>query len=582
MDRTRAPDFQEKSARRRSPPREHPQPHGRDRRTTPARPRSPPVRALPAGDSRIHWGLIRLYDAQTEFGEHVSRPRDQASRHNSVANSAWQRAEARNRSRARELDAMSVSYPHPHYRSEVIDRPRASTIQPSPSDPHHRATQLPRHTEPRNHRASRYILDHPTRDRLYETQRPQTPAAAPLNDPTGAYKPDGDYRKRSTLPPARSRNPPVHTISDSDSSDAEAHPHWPYSPPRKAPHRAEDVFLGHHQRSAPELPEPPHGHYKSKQGSTYPSEPQPSTSRDQTYSWPPMSRDFDNDLAESLASAEDEPDYLFSAVIDMIRNFHNIERPTAATPARTATAFDQMRGLQSDRAPPFHLPTSPLLGGLIDDVNSTLTRLIEEQMNGFIPFPMKRHQWFYRTASPSLSAPYVVPPSLASLTREKPGDHKRRPVHLPYAVLTGLESALAGIGETISWLDWWLSTVSGFREALHPSAQANFERILSSGSKAFTFVGSQAVPALANLLLSRRDSFLAEVRSTGPTEELSLLRRSSPPRSWTQRSTRPAQLPMMLSSTRPCIPPAFRSDQHRATAGPTPPTDRLTHREVLC
>ena len=71
----------------------------------------------------------------------------------------------------------------------------------------------------------------------------------------------------------------------------------------------------------------------------------------------------------------------------MIRNFHDIERPTAATPARTATAFDHMRGLQSDRAPAFHLLTSPLLGGLIDDVNSTLTRLIEEQTNGLSHSP---------------------------------------------------------------------------------------------------------------------------------------------------------------------------------------------------
>ena len=153
-------------------------------------------------------------------------------------------------------------------------------------------------------------------------------------------------------------------------------------------------------------------------------------------------------------------------------------------------------------------------------------------------------------------------------------------------MLTGLESALAGISKTISWLDWWLSTVLGFHEALHPSSQANFERILSSELKALAFVGSQAVPALANLLLSRWDSLLAEVQST---EELSLLRtllyhsprRSSLPHSWTQHSTRPAQLPMMPSSTRPCIPPTFRSDQHRATAGPTPPTDLPTHREVL-
>ena len=109
-DRTRAPDFLEKSARRRSPTRERPQPHGRDRRTAPARPRSPSVQALPAGDSRIHWGLICPYDAQTEFSEHVSRPQDQASCHNSVANSVWQRAEARDRSRAREPDAPSISF----------------------------------------------------------------------------------------------------------------------------------------------------------------------------------------------------------------------------------------------------------------------------------------------------------------------------------------------------------------------------------------------------------------------------------------------------------------------------------------
>ena len=155
-------------------------------------------------------------------------------------------------------------------------------------------------------------------------------------------------------------------------------------------------------------PESPHGYYKSKQASAYLSEPQPSTSRDQTYAWPHTPRDLDNDRAESLASTEDEPDYSFAAVIDMIRTFHDIAKPTTATPACTATTFDQMRGLQSNRIPVFHLQTSPLLGGLIDDVNSTLARLIKDQMNGFIPFPLKRHQRFYRTAAPSLSAPYVV------------------------------------------------------------------------------------------------------------------------------------------------------------------------------
>ena len=189
-----------------------------------------------------------------------------------------------------------------------------------------------------------------------------------------------------------------------------------------------------------------------------------------------------------------------------------------------------MRGLQSDRTLVFHLPTSPLLGGLIDDVNSTLTRLVEDETNGFIPFPMKRHRRFYRTAAPSLSAPYVVPPSIASLTREKPSYHKRRLIHLSYSVLTGLESALAGIGETISWLDWWLSTVSGFRKALHPSAQADFE------SHTITCDSLSGQPAA----IFSRDS------------------------------TRLVQSPTMPSSTRTFTLPIFQSDQHRATVGPTP------------
>ena len=182
------------------------------------------------------------------------------------------------------------------------------------------------------------------------------------------------YQKRATPPPARNRRLPAHNLLDSDSSDAEARPQWSYSPrspPRKAPYRAEDDLLGYRHHNAPVFPEPPHGYYESKQAYAYSSEPQPSTSRDQTYAWPPPPRDFDNDRVESLASTEDEPDYSFAAVIDMIRTLHDIEKPTTAAPSRTATAFDQMRGLQNDRAPVFHLPMSHLLGGLIDDVNTT-------------------------------------------------------------------------------------------------------------------------------------------------------------------------------------------------------------------
>ena len=80
--------------------------------------------------------------------------------------------------RPREPDAPSASYPRPHQCSESFDRPRSwapqprtSMIQPSPSEPHHRTTQPPRHTEPCYHCSARYTLDHPARDRLYKAQQ---------------------------------------------------------------------------------------------------------------------------------------------------------------------------------------------------------------------------------------------------------------------------------------------------------------------------------------------------------------------------------------------------------------------------
>ena len=156
-DRSRAPDFQEKSARHRSPTRERPQPRGHDRYAAPAHPRSPPLRALPARDSRIHWGLIRPYHEQAEFGEDGSRLLDQTVHSNSSTNSVWQRAEACKRSRVREPDGPSSSYPRLHHHVDTTDRsrswalqPRDSATRPAPADPYHRAPQPPGHTEPRD------------------------------------------------------------------------------------------------------------------------------------------------------------------------------------------------------------------------------------------------------------------------------------------------------------------------------------------------------------------------------------------------------------------------------------------------
>ena len=60
----------------------------------------------------------------------------------------------------------------------------------------------------------------------------------------------------------------------------------------------------------------------------------------------------------------------------------------------------------------------------------------------------------------------------------------------------------------------WLSTCGGFREHLINEARGNFEWLMLSGSRALEFLGSQGVTALGNLVLSRRDLLLLDVRST--------------------------------------------------------------------
>ena len=222
IDHTRAADFYEKLPGAAILPGS-----ACDRHSAPARPRSPPVRALPAGGSRIHWGLIRPYDAHAEFGELVARPQDKAARHNSVDSSVWQRAEACNRSRAREPDAPSASYPRPHQRSDSSNLPRSwapqsrtPRLQPSPSDPHHRATQQPGHAEPSGHRAARPGSPRPrprvpsaaaTRALGSATRRPHQRISAERGLPHAFY-----FAARAKQKPANSRIPrgcgtsPVH------------------------------------------------------------------------------------------------------------------------------------------------------------------------------------------------------------------------------------------------------------------------------------------------------------------------------------------------------------------------------------
>ena len=67
---------------------------------------------------------------------------------------------------------------------------------------------------------------------------------------------------------------------------------------------------------------------------------------------------------------------------------------------------------------------------------------------------------------------------------------------------------------------WWLSTCGRFREHLTVEVRGNFEWLMLSGSRALEFLGCQGVTDLGNLVLSRRDSLLLDVRSTVPAEEV--------------------------------------------------------------
>ena len=174
-------------------------------------------------------------------------------------------------------------------------------------------------------------------------------------------------------------------------------------------------------------------------------------------------------------------------------------------------------GLMSESSPAFHLPTSPLVRSLLDDTNLALSKFLEDQtVHGFLPVPSRRHRRYYRTSSSSFPGPYSVPPGVTSITLEKASEVKKRSVSLSASQVSSMETMLSGVCEVASWLDWWLSTCGGFRENLPIEVRADFERLILSGSRALEFLASQGTTALGNLVLSRRDSLLADVRSTVP------------------------------------------------------------------
>ena len=129
--------------------------------------------------------------------------------------------------------------------------------------------------------------------------------------------------------------------------------------------------------------------------------------------------------------------------------------------------------------------------------------------------PGRRQLRYYRTSSSSFPGLYSIPPGVILITLEKVSDASQ---------VSSLETMLSGVCEVSSWLDWWLSTCGGFREHLPDGFGADFERLMLSWSRALEFLASQGCTALGNVVLSRRDSLLADVRSTVPEEEVAHLR----------------------------------------------------------
>ena len=179
----------------------------------------------------------------------------------------------------------------------------------------------------------------------------------------------------------------------------------------------------------------------------------------------------DDDRCSALDALDIDQDDSFRSVLALIRNFHSMKELAGVPSAQCKTSLASIYGLMSETSPAFHLPTSPLMRSLLDDTNL------------------------------ALSASQV----------------------------SSMETMLSGICEVASWLDWWLSTCRGFRENLPVEVHADFERLILSGLRALEFLASQGCTALGNLVLSRRDSLLVDVRSTVPAEEVARLRYSPLP-----------------------------------------------------
>ena len=240
----------------------------------------------------------------------------------------------------------------------------------------------------------------------------------------------------------------------------------------------------------------------------------------------------EDDRSSTFESVDFSRDDSFRAVLGLIREFHGMAEPARVPAARCKTSLASAYGLMSESSPAFTLPVSPLLSTLLLDINSDLSKFLEDQtVHGFLPVPGHRHRRYYGTSTSSFPGSYTVPPGVTSITMEKASEVKKRSVSLSASQVSSMETMLSGMCEVSSWLDWWLSTCGGFRDHLPVEVRADFERLMISGSRALEFLASQGCTTLGNLVLERRDALLADVRGTVPTEEVARLRYSPLPQS---------------------------------------------------
>ena len=247
---------------------------------------------------------------------------------------------------------------------------------------------------------------------------------------------------------------------------------------------------------------------------------------------PGPSGEVDDDRSTTFESADFARDDSFRAVLGLIREFHDMAEPAGVPAARCKTSLASAYGLMSETSLAFTLPASPLLSTLLLDINSDLSKFLEDQtVHGFLPVPGRRHRRYYSTSTSSFPGPYTVPPGVTSITMEKASEVKKRSVSLSASQVSSMETMLSGMCEVSSWLDWWLLTCRGFRDHLPIEVHADFERLMISGSRALEFLASQGCTTLCNLVFARRNALLADVRGTVPAEEVTRLRYSPLPQS---------------------------------------------------